>query len=44
MRQALERKKAAQQGGTAGVPMDRERGQAHGQMGGRREFRRKSGG
>ncbi|MDO5676848.1 MAG: DUF5302 domain-containing protein [Propionibacteriaceae bacterium] len=46
MRQALERKKQAQQNAAGGgVHGDRKQGgQSHGPVGGRREFRRKSGG
>lgn len=46
MRQALERKKQAQQHASdAGVHGDRKQGgQTHGPVGGRREFRRKAGG
>ncbi|MHA6523054.1 DUF5302 domain-containing protein [Tessaracoccus sp. G1721] len=45
MRQALERKKAAEHL-SASHGVDAERGQvhAHGKVGGKREFRRKSGG
>lgn len=45
MRQALERKKQAESHhGTGGPDTDRAQGHAHGQMGGKRQFRRKSGG
>ena len=45
MRQALERKKQGQQHqGPGGHDADRAQGQAHGQMGGKRQFRRKAGG
>ena len=45
MRQALERKKLAQaQQGPGGPEADRSQGHAQGQMGGKRQFRRKSGG
>ncbi|GAA4904451.1 hypothetical protein GCM10025789_24450 [Tessaracoccus lubricantis] len=46
MRQALERKKQAEHlSANAGIHEDRRQGgHAHGQMGGKREFRRKSGG
>ncbi|MHA6508244.1 DUF5302 domain-containing protein [Tessaracoccus sp. Y1736] len=45
MRQALERKKAAEHLSAAqGVEADRGQGHAHGKVGGKREFRRKSGG
>ena len=45
MRQALERKKAAEHLSAAqGVEADRGQGRAHGKVGGKREFRRKSGG
>lgn len=45
MRQALERKKQAQSHhGPGGPDADRSQGQAHGQVGGKRQFRRKSGG
>lgn len=46
MRQALDRKKQAEQhAADSGVHGDRKQGgQTHGQLGGRREFRRKSGG
>ena len=46
MRQALERKKQTQQNAAGGgVHGDRKQGgQSHGPVGGRREFRRKSGG
>ncbi|HJE50768.1 MAG TPA: DUF5302 domain-containing protein [Tessaracoccus flavescens] len=45
MRQALERKKQAQgQHGPGSADADRSQGQAHGQMGGKRQFRRKAGG
>lgn len=43
MRQALERKKAAEHGGRPGIHADRGQAHAHGQVGGKREFRRKSG-
>lgn len=47
MRQALERKKAAQHASAAAGPEgsgDKAKGGAHGQQGGKRVFRRKSGG
>lgn len=45
MRQALERKKQAEHlSASHGVEADRGRGHAHGKVGGKREFRRKSGG
>ncbi|AQP45136.1 DUF5302 family protein [Tessaracoccus flavus] len=45
MRQALERKKQGQgQHGPGGPEADRALGHAHGQMGGKRQFRRKAGG
>lgn len=45
MRQALERKRAAEHEGRQGFNVDREAGgHAHGQAGGKRMFRRKSGG
>ena len=44
MRQALERKKAAEHGANGHVATDRTKGAAHSQMGGKRQFRRKSGG
>ncbi len=45
MRLALERKKAAEhRSAAAGVEVDRGHGHAHGKVGGKREFRRKSGG
>jgi len=45
MRQALERKKAAEHLSAAqGVEADRGQGHTHGKVGGKREFRRKSGG
>lgn len=45
MRQALERKKQGQQQhGPGGPESERAQGHAHGQMGGKRQFRRKSGG
>ncbi|TRY17747.1 hypothetical protein FOJ82_10750 [Tessaracoccus rhinocerotis] len=45
MRQALERKKASEQEGQARVDAERDKGgHAHGQVGGKRVFRRKSGG
>lgn len=45
MRQALERKKQSQVShGPGGHDEDRSQGHAHGQMGGKRQFRRKSGG
>lgn len=45
MRQALERKKAAEHEGQARVDADREQGgHAHGPAGAKRVFRRKSGG
>lgn len=45
MRQALERKKAAEHlSAASGVRVERGQGQAHGKVGGKREFRRKSGG
>lgn len=44
MRQALERKKAAEHGGRQGFGVERDQGHAQGQVGGKREFRRKSGG
>lgn len=46
MRQALDRKKQAQQHATgSGVHGERKQGgQTHGPIGGRREFRRKAGG
>ncbi|MGO1383862.1 MAG: DUF5302 domain-containing protein [Arachnia sp.] len=45
MRLALERKKQKEhQGGASGVTSDKSQGgRAHSQMGGKREFRRKSG-
>ena len=45
MRQALERKRAAEHEGQARIDEEREKGgHAHGQVGGKRVFRRKSGG
>ncbi|MHA6513085.1 DUF5302 domain-containing protein [Tessaracoccus sp. Z1128] len=45
MRQALERKKSAEHlSASSGVDADRGQGHAHGKVGGKREFRRKSGG
>ena len=45
MRQALERKWQGQgQQGPGGHDADRSQGHTHGQMGGKRQFRRKSGG
>ncbi|MCC2594582.1 DUF5302 domain-containing protein [Tessaracoccus sp. OS52] len=45
MRQALERKKAHEQEGQARIDAERDKGgHAHGQVGGKRVFRRKSGG
>lgn len=44
MRQALERKKAAEHGGQAGFSAESDHAHTHGAMGGKRQFRRKAGG
>lgn len=44
MRQALERKKAAEQVGRQGFDAERDQGHTHGPVGSKRQFRRKSGG
>lgn len=44
MRQALERKKAAEHSGQRGFDAADDKGHTHGQVGGKRQFRRKAGG